>query len=474
MVTNFDGYSHEQLMAMIASIKPELVRTRATELEEAAKAIKEIGENLKNHKVTGWEGETAHAFQVWVNSAGNATLRLAEYSAGASKWMTLAAQHMYEAQKTPGVDASAKENLQAARDFHNDPDSAKIGMLATQKLETDRLHAVQQLKKLAESYDDSSRNMNAAEVPTFPPPPGRFVPGGDYALTSSERARPGGGASGSSGSGGGSGYTTPAPETGVPISTPDRQSHLGAALPPAPASTPASIPLPPERDVNVDLNTVGTLPPSNLPPTSNLPTGPGPVISGGGPISVPVVSRLTLPPTSSFIRPVGGGAFQRPTLPHGRGGATPGLPPNETGIVGGRPVTPRGPSAGIPRGTVIGAEGSQTDGRGMMGGGMGSGASGPHGGPGSTVGRRLAMEPGGVVGGRQAGVGGQSAASGRPFTQGGSGLVRNGTGAGPVGGAGSHVPGKRHGGRGGERPDYLAEDEETWQADRPVVPPVID
>lgn len=296
----------------------------------------------------------------------------------------------------------------------------------------------------------------------------KFVPGGGYAYSSSDVARPSAESSGSSGAGDGSGYTAAAPADGVSGSRTAYQPPSGSELPPTVAPTPAS-PLPaPDRNVNVDLNTVGTLPPTTAPPTVILPPGPGPVTSGGGPTPIQVVPPLTLPPTTSSTKPVAGGRFPRPTLPPGKAAGTPGLPPSETGIVGGRPVTPRGPSAGIPRGTVIGAEGPQT-GR-MMGGGVG----GPHGGPGSVAGRRLAMEPGGVVGGRQTGVGGQSATSGRPFTQGGSGLVRNGISGGPVGGAGSHTPGKRRDGRGGERPDYLAEDEETWQADRPVVPPVID
>ncbi|MEV6687030.1 hypothetical protein AB0N28_17060 [Streptomyces sp. NPDC051130] len=471
MVTSFDGYSHEQLMAMIASIKPEIVRTRATQLEEAAKAIKEIGEDLKHHKVSGWEGEAATTFQIWVNSAGNATLRLADYSSGAAKWMTLAAQHMYEVQKTPGVDPSAKENLQAARQFHNDPDSAKIGMLATQKLETDRLHAVQQLKKLAESYDESTRNMNAAQAPTFPPPPADFVPQG-HVNERTDVARSGVSYSGGFGSGGGAAYHPAAPDSGG--STSDSHRPVGSGSPSAMPPTPGALPPAPDRNVNVDLNTVGTLPPPSLPPTVNLPTGPGPVVPSGGPTPIQVVPPLTLPPTTGSAKSGGAGTSPRPTTPSGKVGGAPELPPRESGIVGGRPVAPRGPSAGIPRGTVIGAEGSQM-GRGMTGGGIGSGVSGPHGPQGgSAAGRRLAMEPGGVVGGRRAGVGGQSTMGARPFTQGGSGLVRNGAAGGPVGGAGAHTPGNRRGGRGGERPDYLAEDEETWQADRPVVPPVID
>ncbi|MGW1933856.1 hypothetical protein ACWCPG_31875, partial [Streptomyces sp. NPDC001919] len=51
----------------------------------------------------------------------------------------------------------------------------------------------------------------------------------------------------------------------------------------------------------------------------------------------------------------------------------------------------------------------------------------------------------------------------RPFTPGGSGLVRGG----------STQPGEREETK-GERPDYLVEDEETWQQGRRVAPPVID
>lgn len=100
-----------------------------------------------------------------------------------------------------------------------------------------------------------------------------------------------------------------------------------------------------------------------------------------------------------------------------------------------------------------------------------------------AAGRRLATEPGGVVG---AGPVPRSGAT-REFTPGGSGLVRNRSM--PEGGssAGRSVQGFAHPGpvpaggattrrgRGGQRPDYLVEDEGTWtQVNRRVVPPVID
>ncbi|WP_199808142.1 hypothetical protein [Streptomyces sp. NRRL F-2580] len=41
-------------------------------------------------------------------------------------------------------------------------------------------------------------------------------------------------------------------------------------------------------------------------------------------------------------------------------------------------------------------------------------------------------------------------------------------------GARTQTPGKRPDDQPGERADYLVEDEETWQGNRRVVPPVID
>jgi hypothetical protein len=80
----------------------------------------------------------------------------------------------------------------------------------------------------------------------------------------------------------------------------------------------------------------------------------------------------------------------------------------------------------------------------------------------------------------------QSGAAGaRPFTPGGSGLVRNapddGSARGGQAARGGAIPPNTHtGGRhsdreDAERPDYLTEDEETWQqGSRRIVPPVVD
>ncbi|WP_405709782.1 hypothetical protein OG264_15315 [Streptomyces xanthophaeus] len=484
-MTKFEGMSHAELHAMIAAIDPEVVRTRGTQLTEAAAAIKKIGADLKKHKVKGWEGEAALAFEEWVNQMGSATLVLADYSAAAGKQMTETAQIMYQVKPDPAgqkgdmppynaaADAATKAELQTPR-----------GMDALAKLNAEHGRAVDAMNKLAGRYSESSTVMDNSKVPTFPPPPAVLVP--DSANPYEDVARDGGG------SGGGSASSramadvySPSVSRGDsddPGRTLGRQPQPDSTLPSTTLPTPTPLP---DREVGVDLDNVIAPPNPTLPPATGLPTGPtpggpGPGLPGGLPPAMP------LPPITGMQRPggpgpVGLGPIPGLTGPGGSGGkfvGPMGLPPRDSGIMGGRPVTPNGPGAGIPRGTVIGAEGHQQTGR-PVGGGMGPGIGGGHGVQGgSPVGRRLATEPGGVTGGRQAGTaGGRPVAGGQAFTQGGSGLVRNGgAGAGAMGhaGAGTRTPGQRREGQGGERPDYLAEDEQTWQSNRRVVPPVID
>ncbi|MGW0895971.1 hypothetical protein ACWD0G_03075, partial [Streptomyces goshikiensis] len=321
MVTHFEGYSHEQLWAMVSAINPEAVKSRATSLTTAATTIAEIGEALKNHKVSGWEGDAALAFQNWVSRAGSATLRLSEYSKVGGEYMTLAAQVMIEAKRDAEYDAGAtaklQANLDAAKKFHNDPDALKIGQQSHSTLTGNHQQAIAALTKLAQRYEESAKEMGSAEVPTFPPPPGDFVPQADQ-YSSDYVQRGGGGGGGGVTNNGGSSYAAASSPGGagndpgwVPGSGPGRDNPL------SPATGPGAIPGPaaPDRDVNVDLDHVATLPETTLPPTTSIP-GPGPVPGGPNPIGTP--PPLTLPPMT------GGG----PGLPGiGPGGLPPGIAP---------------------------------------------------------------------------------------------------------------------------------------------------
>ncbi|MFD5509572.1 WXG100 family type VII secretion target [Streptomyces sp. NPDC127051] len=459
---------------MRASLDPTAVKDRADRLQKASEDIAKIAEKLKNHRVTGWEGEAATAFQEWVGRAGNATLRLSEYSATGAKWMGDTVQKMIEARDMPAYDTKAAENLEAARKAHNDPDAQQIATQERTKLDADHRESIRLMNNLAQSYELSYGEINKAEIPTFPPPPERFVPRARD--DSEDMARGGSSGSGTYATSGPSGPGGSRTEN-EPGWVPGRQPNADST--PPQTTVPTHLPGVPDRDVDVDLDHVGTLPPltTTLPPTTgtpvpNLPVGPGP-----GPV-VPI-PPVGLPPiTGKTGLGPGPGLGQVPNLGPGGSGLSKvspisGLPPRDSGIMGGRAVQTSGPNAGIPRGTVIGGEGSQT-GRGMMGGGPHGGGGAHAGGVSGSPARRLASEPGGIVGGRQAAAGGRLATGGQPFTQGGSGLVRNGGGAMGHAGAGTRATGKRREDQGGERPDYLVEDEETWQGNRRVAPPVID
>ncbi|AZM89371.1 hypothetical protein [Streptomyces sp. W1SF4] len=274
--TNFEGYSHEQLLAMIASVNPETVKARATQLAEAATVIKEIGSALKKHQVKGWEGEAAHAFQEWVSRAGNATLLLGDYSEAGGKWMTQAAQTMIEVKaNTPKYDTSAAENLDAAHKFHNDPDAQQLGRTAHTKLTADHQQAVQQLTKLAQSYEQSSAEMNKATVPTFPAPPPDFVPPIDN-RHGAYLERPGAGAGPADSGAGGAAYgpSPSSPSSGAPLSA-SGSSPAPRSLPDAAMSPAVGLgPVVPDRGPDVELDHVATLPDKVLPLAPSLPTGP--------------------------------------------------------------------------------------------------------------------------------------------------------------------------------------------------------
>lgn len=580
--TPFESMSHEDMLAWLDQADANTVVIAAAKLLRVGAEIKKAGEELKTRpQWVSWKGEGADAFRSWSGDLANATLRLAEYSQGAAKWLQEAAGTIASVQASIPRDptygqstlSKAQANLDAAKSAPKDTDSASVARDSTRdiqavlaKRESERQEAARQMKRLGESYSLSAEQMDRLEKPVFPPPPAVVQPPGidesseDLARTkgapgaaapgAAEPVDPGGRVGGSVGQGGEAGGSAGAPETRTDA-------------PGAPAERVAR----PQPPTGVEIDSVATLPeapttspgPPSGPPTAGgrpevtptMPPGMGPPVAGG-------TQRPTSPPTGAS-RPSPG--FRPPVAP-GQGpiGAAPSAqrPAAGGGITGGRPVPPSPGRAtgGIPRGTVIGGEGVY--GRGPAGQPVGTGRPGAvQGGTGS--GRRIAGQPEGIVGGRPQGPGGVNArpisaggsatvrgtspsapgggtggrrfapeaggivggrpqqpgtGSARPFTPGGSGLAhgvpggsgrpasppsQGGTrsgpsasgamrrtgepqhGAGPVGRGGSVVPPgsrlpeSRPEDRRGERPDYLTEDEETWQQGaRRATPPVID
>ena len=459
--TPFESMSHEQMLAWLDQAQSGAVQAAADSLAAAAGEIRSIAEELKKRpERVVWEGEGNKAFVEWGASLSNASFRLADYSDEASKWLGRASEAITEAQS-----AIPREKGPIA--------SAVMPPSPLEPIpEMNRLEAAAQMRRLAQSYQQSQTQMAKLELPTFQPPPGRFVPEATVGVNDSGDVTRGAGGSGIPTGGGG--YT---PQNHSRGSSSDLTGVGSVTSASSGRSTPP---------VDMGIDSTATLPHT---PTAS----PGPP-GNTSPVGKPDVTGLPvtgmIPPAfSGGSRPPGPGVAGGRSVPGARSPLLPGQSspgtgptgrlPQSNGISGGRPVpTSSGrPTGGIPRGAVVGGE--QNQGRTPMGRGVGGGMSGMGGGQsGIAGGRRLASEAGGVVGGRPSPP---STRTGRPFTPGGSGLVR---GAAADGGARSGQtavpPGSRRGASrrrddpNGERPDYLTEDEETWQQGRRVVPPVID
>ncbi|GHC65611.1 hypothetical protein GCM10010507_49100 [Streptomyces cinnamoneus] len=499
--SDFESMTHEQLRAMVEHARPAETAQLGAKLTVAAVAITKLGEQLKEHMAAvKWESLGGDAFREWGADMANATLRLGEFSQNAGTWMTHAAETLSSVKSSmPAVSAASKTTLDSYRS--NNPGqvgavpppsvtdqsgglqkagpSQKEAYAAQQRLDADRAEAAQLMRKLAESYAWSARNMAGAERPTFPPMPlgdpgnvdgwaymGPTGGGGSQGVPAHGAGdRPAGS---QIGGGGSAGY--------LPVTATDPSgvgardgSRLSAGH--YPRTVPASM----EVDGGVAVPHIPVRPatePAAPSPTNSVPGNSLPLPLAPGASPAEAIGRVTagLGGTPSKVGPYRTGVPGAPGRGLVGGGipAVPGVPTD--GVVGGRP-TPRMPGAvaptQVPRGTVIGSEPGQ--GRAQMGYG-GAHAVPPAGAAGSgrgsgVYGRRLATEPGGVVGGRgrqPAGTSGE-----RVFTQGGSGLVRAPGGSSPSQ--------ERSASRQGQRPDYLTEDEETWsQVNRRVVPPVVD
>ncbi|MFJ8669007.1 hypothetical protein [Streptomyces sp. NPDC093600] len=496
-MTDFQSMSHQKMLEWLDEASSFYVREAADRLAAAAVKMDEIAEQVKVRPGrVNWQGEAEKAFMEWAAGLASSTRSLSDYSENAAARMRDVAVAIAAAQSAiPRYTshADAKENLAAAQKYRNDPDSATVARNARSSMaedgadakaiaakeEANRQAAAREMERLSSSYKESGQLMERFPAPTFPPPPGDFVPDDSGLRAGSDRMTR---------STGDESSTVADARTTTTRSQETRSTTEVGVVPPSDDKTGPVHVVRPEVPVDLGIDSVGTLPPPTTttppatPPSLGRPdTGLTPPLVVPPTIGTPPVSggRGVVPPTSS----------RAPLSQLGRTGPGQigplGMP--RDGISGGRPVPPAsGRSAtGIPRSPVIGTEHGTGTGRTPMGPGMGGG---PMGGPGGgqngiSGGRRLAVETGGVVGGRPQQPG---AVSARPFTPGGSGLVRGGTpsgagtGTGPVGrgggvAGGAHGVGSRREDSNGERPDYLVEDEETWQqGGRRVAPPVID
>ncbi|MGW2847958.1 hypothetical protein [Streptomyces sp. NPDC001108] len=455
MGTDFDGMTHERMLEWLDRASSGEMQAASDRLVGAASEIRRIAEDLKvRPQWVEWKGQGADAFRTWSADLANATLRLGDYSEGVSKWLGEASNAVASAQASiPRTEAGARANLEAALAARNDPDASDVARKsAAELIETgkrNREEAAAQMRKLSQTYAMSSSQLAALEKPVFPAIPQAMVshralgrdgqqhqrgisseeggapaPGGvGHPGVSESRREAVPGEVGHAGSVAGAGaapYGARSSAPGAVSMEIDGVAALSDASSP-PATNPVALSAGPRAD-GIPSPVQGAVPP--VPPSRTGPAGPRGTNGAGGSTGLP------RPPVSA----------PGPTAP----GAGPvGRPPGANGIVGGHavPPGPARPAVGIPRGTVIGGESA----RGAAPLGRTPGTSGGV--------SRVPPITGGAVGNHQ---------------QQGRGPVR-----GPAGvGSGAKRAGRDER---RDRPDYLLEDEETWQQGvRRVVPPVID
>ncbi|MFB6667995.1 MULTISPECIES: hypothetical protein [Streptomyces] len=500
--TSFEGFQLNSMIDLVEKTKPEDLENAGKALWDARDAIKKAAQELEdNMKGVDWHGESGTAFRAFGKGLVAHARKLGDFADVAGTQITVAGTGL----------ASVRSAMppRDSRQVRKSPDDIEMpGRVADNpeyqaalKVEKDRQEAINQINRLASYYSVSGERLEGQEPPRFDkqlgitvPPPTRDRDRHPSSGVAGEHSE-GVGNSGVSGAAGRTSSAHPAPVSvgnrspaeilgsaplpdrtvGTEINTvaPPQAPPTITATPPQPSPTPATGPtgtpptfMPPSLTNPVQGGTKRSTGPTGMPRTVSQAgqgmgkaqsTGVGPVAKGqGGP---PIGRPGPMGGGGTFNgRPPVGPQSQVPTAGRpavGPGGTSTGAGPRaggRNGIVGGTPqqVPPQGRAA---------AAGGSAQ-RGVIGG-RGTAAA-----PSRPSGRATpASGANGVVGAPRKAAGTGSNAKG--FTAGGAGLVR--------GPAGRRSNGREDEANGSTRPDYLTEDEETWNAGRRgAVPPVVE
>ncbi|MDX3489895.1 hypothetical protein [Streptomyces sp. ID05-18] len=502
--TSFEGHELNAMIDMVENSNPEHLESAGEALWKARDAIRRAAKELKDHlKGVDWQGESGTAFRAFGTGLVAHAEKLGDFADAAGTQITVAGTGLASVKSAmPPRDSRLIRKMPDDIEFPARIE-ANPEYEAAVKVEKNRQEAINQVNRLASYYSVSEDVLAGQEPPRFDKQLGidmpRPVPGGRERAVSEAP-------SGSTGTLDGrvapdaSGRSTtgdpvsvaatnrPQPEVLGPAPLPDASTSTeinSVKAPPAPTTITGTPPLPSPTPATGPTVT----PPLSVPPPFMTTSQGNPArTTGPGPLTQRTVNPAG--PGLGKAQPTGGGPVAKGPggPPVGRpnpmgGGGTSTRPPvgpqspitGRSTPTGGRPLTGQGgtstvggPRGGGRTGIVGGTPQNAPQGRtgaagqrGVIGGrGAAAAASRPGGRPAQASGAN------GVVGApRKAGGAGSNA---KGFTAGGAGLVR-----GPAG--------RRNSGReeeddnGSTRPDYLTEDEETWNAGRRgAVPPVVE
>ncbi|MEV6697740.1 hypothetical protein AB0M68_11240 [Streptomyces sp. NPDC051453] len=517
--SNFEGHDLNDMIDIVENTNPPDLESAGEALWKAQKAISDAATELRGHLTAAeddWKGEAGKAFQIWGKGLAGHADALADYAKAAGVQITSAGTGLASVRSAmPPRDSrlvrkSVADIPVVARVETNDEYTAAT------KVEGHRQEAINQMNRLSSFYVVSEESLKGLEPPTFEAMPNVGVPKPTGGAWSSLPNEPHSGTfqhhASSTESTAEQRHTTVTPHANIGLQpvkdVPDSTSHplpdVGTAIDSV-DTLPQQTPTTPVTSTTTPTTTPTTGPqgvplPSYAQGVPN-PLGKGPVGRALGATGVPrnpaTAQGRAGAPGAASARGLGQGGTNpmgRPNatgqpgvkggMPGGRPtsgvtGGTPkqagtsagrqGLGPrgagrSNSGVVGGRP-TSTGASAKsgpkMPKGTVIGGEGAA--GSRTSSGGIGQ--RGVMGAPSTTNGTARSQTPGrGAIGssegvtGAPAGRNSASRAGRNGFTAGGSGLVR---------GPERRGSSDQEEGEDVQRPDYVAEDEQTHLPKQP-------
>ncbi len=468
------GGSLTHIKAMAHSVRPEEIAAMATVFDHGTEVLNTGHGHLESaidNVVTGWKGDAAKAASTSVLGGAMTSRQSAESSSNAADNVRSYAARLGETRAqilaVPAVDTSFGHAVQAsggpvAAAFN--PGAVAANMAAAQiKSEQHREQAANYLKQM----NDDSEQFAAQQQQTFqpvPPPPRGFPDGLPTTVSVHAPSGSGGGGAmppvnGPSGGPGGSGWNTPGPGPGRPITPvkhpydnggrPETGNAGNPTSPTGPGNPPPGGPIiPPEPPPGDPTQIQGSNPPGTVSPT-------------GPPVALPDPSGSGTGVGAGTVALLGGGAAAVAA------GGVAGW--NRAGLPGRPAFAGAGDGAGDGGGNASGRAGAGArgfaDGEGERGFARGSGFGG------------AADEASGRFGpGGRGGIGGfdpeestlragrLSAAAAGELAAGERGMMP------PMGGAGGRRSDEEELEK---RPDYLVETDDVWGDGRLAAPPVL-
>ncbi|MFF8387525.1 hypothetical protein ACF053_28360 [Streptomyces kanasensis] len=505
--SNFENAQLNAILDVLEAANPSDLEAAGDALQQACKELNKAANALKKDAaVVDLKGEAGSEFQRYAGELATYTFNLASFANVVGAQMKVASEGLTSVRNArPPRDG--RPDPKKPTEFPPDKRTAdNEDYQKAVKAERDRQEAINQINRLASFYAVSEMTLAGQEPPKLPdrlkvdvpaPTSRGEVSGSGGARAAALPGDPQGGESAPQVDRSPTGYTggvlprrdvlgpTPPPASLDPsmridtVATPPTPTLPTSTPPPSPAGPPSGGTGPLMPPVAPGLPSQGRrggggrfANPPSVPKTGGPPQAVG---RAGGGQSGPVAPRPTGPGQTNVVgRPTGAPTAGPPGRPNVVGGpgqqpvtgrATSGPSGPMTGRAGGGPA----PAVGRPTGIVGGTPQQRT-----ASGPSGSGSRIPRGtvigGEGSAQARGSAVRPGqsGVVGAAGA-AGPRPAGRGTPSVNGVVGTPRGG-----VAPRAQRPAGNDEENTGSERPDYLIEDEETWAVRRRgAVPPVI-